>query len=209
LHAPCAPKTSSSAGQSSGVSGRMLSRRRGLLVTVIAMALYPIVVEMKKLLVQMTTWIDKAEAHAASKGYEQNVLLQARLAPDMFPLVSQFQSACDNAKFAAAFTTGKSPPSHPDTEQTFAEIRARIASVIDYLGTFPAADFEGTDAQVVKRPRWEGRWMRATDYFVEQAMPNFFFHFTTAYAILRHNGVDLGKRDYLGKLSLRSSPPEG
>jgi hypothetical protein len=84
------------------------------------MALYPIVVEMKKLLGQMTTWVDKAEAHAASKGYEPDVLLQARLAPDMFPLVSQFQNACDSAKFAAAFTTGKEPPSHPDTEQTFA-----------------------------------------------------------------------------------------
>ena len=146
------------------------------------MALYPIVVEMKKLLGQMTTWIDKAEAHAASKGYEANVLLQARLAPDMFPLVSQFQSACDSAKFAAAFATGKEPPSHPDTEQTFAEIRARIASVIDYLGTFNAGDFEGLDSREVKRPRWEGRSMRASDYLLEQATPNFFFHFTMAYA---------------------------
>jgi hypothetical protein len=160
--------------------------------------------EMRKLLGQMTTWIDKAEAHAASKGYDANTLLQARLAPDMFSLVRQFQNACDTAKFAAAFTTGKEPPSHPDTEQTLAEVRARIASVIDYLGTFSPADFEGTDAREVKRPRWEGRWMRATDYFLEQALPNFFFHLTTAYAILRHNGVDLGKRDYIGRLSLRS-----
>ncbi len=167
------------------------------------MVLYRIVVEMKKLLVQMTTWIDKAEAHAASKGYDPNVLLQARLAPDMFPLVRQFQSACDSAKYAAAFTTGKEPPSHPATEQAFAELRARIASVIDYLGTFTAGDFEGADAREVKRPRWEGRSMRATDYMAEQGMPNFFFHFTMAYAILRHNGVDLGKRDYLGKLTFR------
>jgi hypothetical protein len=168
------------------------------------MTLHPIMLEMRKLLGQMTTWIDKAEAHAASKGYDANTLLQARLAPDMFSLVRQFQNACDNAKFAAAFATGKEPPSHPDTEQTFAEVRARIASVIDYLGTFAPADFEGTDAREVKRPRWEGRWMRATDYFLEQALPNFFFHLTTAYAILRHNGVDLGKRDYIGRLSLQS-----
>ncbi len=168
------------------------------------MALYPIVVEMKKLLGQMNVWIEKAEAHAAAKSYEPTVLLQARLAPDMFPLVRQFQNACDTAKFAAAFTAGKEPPSHPDTEQTFAEIRTRIASVIEYLGTFTPADFEGTDQRVVKRPRWEGKWMRATDYLLEQALPNFFFHLTTAYAILRHNGVDLGKRDYIGKLSLRS-----
>ncbi len=167
------------------------------------MSLYPIVVEMKKLLGQMTTWLDKAEAHAAAKGYDPNVLLQARLAPDMFPLVRQLQNACDNAKFAAAFTAGKEPPSHPDTEQTFGEIRVRIASVIEYLGTFTPADLDGTDSREVKRPRWEGRSMRATDYFLQQAMPNFFFHLTTAYAILRHNGVDLGKRDYIGKLSFR------
>ena len=167
------------------------------------MSLYPIVVEMKKLLGQMTTWLDKAEAHAAAKGYDPNVLLQARLAPDMFPLVRQLQNACDNAKFAAAFTAGKEPPSHPDTEASFAEIRARIAAVIEYLGSFRAPDFEGTDAREVKRPRWEGKSMTATDYFLQQAMPNFFFHLTTAYAILRHNGVDLGKRDYIGKLSFR------
>jgi len=164
---------------------------------------YPLILEMKKLLGQMTTWLDKAEAHAAAKGYEPNVLLQARLAPDMFPLVRQLQNACDNAKFAAAFTAGKEPPSHPDTEQTFGEIRARITSVIEYLGTFTPADLDGTDSREVKRPRWEGKSMTATDYFLQQAMPNFFFHLTTAYAILRHNGVDLGKRDYIGKLSFR------
>lgn len=158
---------------------------------------------MKKLLGQMSSWLDKAEAHATAKGYDPAVLLQARLAPDMFPLVRQFQGACDNAKFAAAFTVGKEPPSHADTEQTLAEVRARIASVVDYLGTFSAGDFEGTDARTVKRPRWEGKSMTATDYFLEHAMPNFFFHLTTAYAILRHSGVDVGKRDYLGKLSFR------
>ena len=167
------------------------------------MTLHPLLLEMKKLLGHMNAWIDKAEAQAAAKGYDPNILLTSRLAPDMFPLVRQFQNACDTAKFAAAFTTGKEPPSHPDTEQTFAEVRARIASVIDYLGTFTAADFEGTDAREVKRPRWEGRSMRATDYFIEQALPNFFFHLTTAYAILRHNGVELGKKDFIGRLSFR------
>jgi hypothetical protein len=167
------------------------------------MSLYPIVLEMKKLLGNMGGWLDKAEAHASAKGYDPNLLLQARLAPDMFPLVRQFQNACDNAKFAAAFSSGKEPPSHPDTELTFAEVRARLAAVIDYLGTFTARDFEGSDARSVKRPRWEGKSMSGTDYFLEQAMPNFFFHLTMAYALLRHNGVDLGKRDYIGKLSFR------
>lgn len=167
------------------------------------MSLYPIVLEMKKLLGNMGGWLDKAESHASAKGFEVNTLLQARLAPDMFPLVRQFQNACDNAKFAAAFTSGKEPPSHPDTEQTVGEVRARIAAVIEYLGKFTARDFEGTDARSVTRPRWEGKSLSATDYFIEQAMTNFFFHLTMAYAILRHNGVDLGKRDYVGKLSFR------
>jgi hypothetical protein len=167
------------------------------------MSLYPTLLEMKKLLGNMSGWLDRAESHAAARKYEPNTLLQARLAPDMFPLVRQFQNACDNAKFAAAFTTGKEPPSHPDTEQTFAEVRARIATVIDYLGTFTARDFEGADGRTVQRPRWEGKSLSGSDYFLEQAMPNFFFHLTMAYAILRHNGVELGKRDYLGKLSFR------
>jgi hypothetical protein len=167
------------------------------------MNLYPVVLEMKKLLQNMGGWLDKAEADAAATGYDANVLLQSRLAPDMFPLVRQIQSACDNAKFAAAFTSGKEPPVHPDTEQTLGEVRARIANVIAYLDGFTPHDFDGTDSRTVRRPRWEGKSMAATDYFVEHAMPNFFFHLTTTYAILRHNGVDVGKRDYVGQLSLR------
>jgi len=167
------------------------------------MTLYPVVLEMKKLLKNMGSWLDKAESHAAEKGYDANVLLQSRLAPDMFPLVRQCQNACDNAKFAAAFTTGKEPPAHPDTEQTMDEVRVRIATVIAYLDGFTAEEFEGTDSRTVRRPRWEGKSMTATDYFLEHAMPNFFFHLTTAYAILRHNGVELGKRDYLGRLNFR------
>jgi len=169
------------------------------------MTLYPLVLEMKKLLGHMNGWIDKAEAHAAAKDYDPNALLQARLAPDMFPLVRQFQSACDSAKFAAAFTAGKEPPSHPDVEQAFTELRIRLVSVMEYLGTFTEADFQDAETRVVKRPRWEGKSMRAVDYFIEQGLPNFFFHLATAYAILRHNGVDLGKRDYIGRLSFRSS----
>ena len=167
------------------------------------MTLYPILLEMKKLLGNMRGWLDKAESHAATKGYDPNVLLEARLAPDMFPLVSQFQNACDNAKFAAAFTTGKEAPAHADTEQTVDEVRSRIAAVISYLDTFTAQDFDGADSRTVRRPRWEGKSMTATDYFVEQAMPNFFFHLAMTYAILRHNGVDIGKRDYIGSTNLR------
>jgi hypothetical protein len=164
-----------------------------------------LILEMKKLLGHTLAWIDKAEAHAAGRKYELDTLLDARLAPDMFPLARQFQSVCDSAKFAAAFTAGKEPPSHPDTEKTFGELRTRITSVIEYLGTFTEADFANTDAREVKRPRWEGKSMHATDYLLEQGVPNFFFHLNMAYAILRHNGVELGKRDYIGPLSFRRS----
>ena len=166
------------------------------------MTLHPLVLEMKKLLGHTLAWIDKAESHAAAKGYEANTLHLARLAPDMLPLVRQFQNACDTAKFAAAFTAGKEPPSHPDVEVSFSELRTRIVSVIEYLGTFTENDFKDADRRQVKRPRWEGKWMHATDYFLEQAQPNFYFHLSMAYAILRHNGVELGKKDYLGRLSL-------
>jgi hypothetical protein len=92
-------------------------------------------------------------------------------------------------------------PSHPDTEKTVAELRARIATVIAFLDTFKAADFDGTDARKLSLPRWEGKSMTATDYVIQHAMPNFFFHLTTAYDLLRHNGVDIGKRDFLGQLT--------
>lgn len=147
-------------------------------------------------------WLAKATEHAQGKKYATTTLLQSRLAPDMFPLVRQIQSACDTAKFAAARITGKDAPSHPDTETDVAQLSERIAATIAFLESFAAADFAGVDDRRVSLPRWEGKTMSATDYFVEHAIPNFFFHVTTAYAILRHNGVDVGKRDYLGPMPL-------
>lgn len=158
---------------------------------------------MNKLLSNLDACLGKAIAHASAKKFDPNVLLQSRLAPDMFPLLRQIQTACDTAKFAAARTAGREPPSHPDDEQTIEDARKRIATVRSYLDTFAEADFAGAEARVVRLPRWEGKSMTATDYFIEHGLPNFFFHLTTAYALLRHNGVDVGKRDYLGALSLR------
>lgn len=167
------------------------------------MALYPTFLEIKKLLDLLPSWFDKTAALAASKKFDPNTLLGARLAPDMFPLVRQIQAACDQAKFAAGRVTGKDIPSHTDTEQSFDELRARVASVQEYLAGFTERDFDGAAERTLSLPRWEGKAMRASDYFVEHALPNFFFHFTMTYAILRHNGVDIGKRDYLGSLSFR------
>ena len=167
------------------------------------MNFHPIVLEMRKLLRNMDGWFEKAKAHAAAKNFDANVLMQARLSPDMFPLVRQVQAACDSAKYAAARTAGKEPPSHPDNEQTIDDVRARIATVAAYLDTFKASDFDGAEKRTISNPRWEGKTMAAPDYFVEHAVPNFFFHVSMTYALLRHNGVDVGKRDYLGQLSLR------
>ncbi len=169
----------------------------------VRMSLHVFVLEMKKLLGNLDACLDKASAHATAKKYDANVLMQSRLAPDMFPLVRQIQAVCDQAKFAAARTAGKEPPAHADTETTIAEAKQRIATVIAYLGTFKKEDFAGLDDRKISLPRWEGKSMTAVDYFVEHAQPNFYFHLTSAYAILRHNGVDVGKRDYLGTLSLR------
>jgi hypothetical protein len=162
-----------------------------------------LIVEMKKMLRNVDGWLGKAAAHAEGKKYETGVLVQARLAPDMFPFARQVQSACDTAKFAAARITGKDAPSHPDTETTFAELSARIGKVVEYLDSFREADFAEVATRRVSLPRWEGKSMAALDYFVEHAVPNFFFHVTTAYAILRHNGVDIGKRDFLGTMTMK------
>ncbi|HLL22109.1 MAG TPA: DUF1993 family protein, partial [Kofleriaceae bacterium] len=118
--------------------------------------IYPFVLEMKKLLGQMSTWLDKAAAHATARKFDVNTLFHARLAPDQFALMRQIQSTCDLAKFAASRTSGKDSPSHADTEQTVEEIKQRIASVISYLETFTAADFDAAGTLSVSLPRWEG-----------------------------------------------------
>lgn len=165
---------------------------------------YVIFSQMKKQLGQLDKWLDAAAADAKARSFDPNVFLGLRLSPDQFAFARQVQTACDTAKLAASRLTGKDAPSYPDTEQTLDELHARVRSVIAYLDTLSAKDFEGAAARVVTQPRWEGKVMSGNDYFVEHAVPNFFFHLTHAYAILRHNGVNVGKRDYLGTLSLRA-----
>ncbi len=167
------------------------------------MSIYPFILEIKKHVRSVEGWLDKASAHAEAKKYNTSVLLQTRLAPDMLPLVFQIQATCDQAKYAAARTTAKDPPSHPDTEQSFDELKQRLAAVAAYLDTFTSADFEDLGSRTISLPRWQGKTMTALDYFIEHAQPNFYFHYTTTYAILRNSGVDIGKRDYLGALSQR------
>jgi len=165
---------------------------------------FEIVSQMKKQLEQLDRWLDAASAHAKSRSFDPDVFLTMRLAPDQFAFARQVQSACDAAKFAASRTSGQDAPSHPDNEKTVDELHTRIRATVTYLERFAATDFEGAGARVVALPRWEGKSMTATDYLLEHAQPNFFFHLAHAYAILRHGGVPLGKRDFLGALSFRA-----
>jgi hypothetical protein len=165
---------------------------------------YEIFSQMKKQLGQIDKWLDAATAFAKTKSFDPNVFIGFRLAPDQFPFARQIQIACDTAKLGASRLTGKDAPSQPDTEQTIDELRARVRSIITYLDGLSAKDFEGVAGRTVTQPRWEGKVMTGPDYFVEHVLPNFYFHLSHVYAILRHNGVDVGKRDYLGALSLRA-----
>jgi hypothetical protein len=166
--------------------------------------IYQTLSQMKKILGNLDKWLDAASAYAKEKSFDPNVFLTLRLAPDQFAFVRQVQSSCDTLKLAAARLAGKTPPSHPDTEQTIDELHARVRSVLGYVNEFGEKDFEGAATRTIVNPRWEGKVMTGSDYFLEHALPNFFFHVSHAYAILRHNGVALGKRDYLGPLSLRN-----
>jgi len=160
--------------------------------------------QMQKTLTQFTTWFDAADAHAKAKAFDPKVYLTLRLAPDQFPLARQVQIACDTSKLAASRLGAKEAPSHADTESTLDELRARVASVAAYLGTFTAKDFEGAATRVISQPRWEGKVMSGHDYLLEYVVPNFYFHAAHTYAILRHAGVHIGKKDYLGQLSMKT-----
>jgi hypothetical protein len=163
------------------------------------------ILQMKKMLTNLDKWVDTSVEHAKKKSFEPNTLLTFRLAPDQYPLVRQVQSACDSAKAGAARLAGKEPPKHPDTEQTVDEIHARIRTVVAYLETFKEEDFAKADARPIVLPFLEGKTILGADYVTEMMLPNFYFHVTTAYAILRHNGVDLGKMAFIGSLNLRDA----
>jgi hypothetical protein len=147
--------------------------------------------------------LTKAERYAQSRGFDVNNIVNARLAPDMLPFVAQVRIACDNAKTAASNLSGKPAPKHEDTEKTFEELHGRIAKALAFVDSLTEADFTQVKAdQPVKLAFPPGKGLRAAEYVVMRQIPNFYFHVVTAYDILRNNGVDLGKSDYLGALPL-------
>lgn len=164
---------------------------------------YAFVVQSAKMLKNLDKWLSKASEHAKSKKVDPDKLVSARLVFDQYELVKQVQSSCDTAKFAAAYLSGKQAPSHPDEERTMAELHDRIGKAVAYLETFKPEDFAGAEERKVA-PAWlQGKWLRGDDYLVQTSIPNFYFHVTTAYAILRSNGVDLGKMDFIGSMPIR------
>lgn len=157
-----------------------------------------------KALKNLSALLDKGAQLAETKKFDVEVLLNSRLAPDQFPLTRQIQIACDTAKLGVARLTGKEAPSHPDNEKTLPELKARIESTIAFLESVSAKDFAGADKKHISQPRWEGKYLTGEEYVLHHAIPNIYFHVTTAYSILRHNGVEVGKKDFLGALPFKS-----
>lgn len=153
----------------------------------------------KRQLGALLAWLDKAEAHAAARKFDANNYLQLRLAPDMLPLVSQIRIASDGAKACVARLAGQEPPKFEDNESTLAELRERVQKTLAYVESVAASAIDGSESRDIVIP------MRSRDpvrlkglaYLQHWALPNFFFHVTTAYALLRHAGVELGKADFL------------
>jgi len=148
----------------------------------------------------LSTLIDKADAHCAAKKIEPAAITTARLYPDMFPFTRQVQIACDSTKGAVARLAGAEVPKHEDTEQSFAELKARIAKTLDFIESIGAGKIDGSEEkEIVLQMRSGERRLKGMQYLLGSAYPNFYFHVTTAYNILRHNGVEIGKTDFLGK----------
>ncbi|MCA9707505.1 MAG: DUF1993 domain-containing protein [Myxococcales bacterium] len=160
------------------------------------------VFQISKMLRNLEGWLDKAVAYAEARSFDPEVLVQARLYPDQYPLVRQIQAACDSAKGTAARLAGVEVPSHPDDETTLAQLRERINKTVAFLETITPEQLEGGESREITLSFLPGQAIKGKDYLAEMALPNFYFHLVTAYAILRHNGVEVGKRDFIGSLRL-------
>lgn len=155
-----------------------------------------------RVLTNLAAIIDKAAAHAAARRIDEAAFLQSRLFPDMYPFSKQVQIATDMAKGCAARLAGQEPPHYPDNESSFAELRARVQTTIDFLGSFNPAQIDGSEERHISLPSRHGtREFNGRNYLLQFVLPNVYFHVTTAYNLLRHGGVEIGKQDYLGNIS--------
>jgi uncharacterized protein len=168
---------------------------------------YPIIRQFVRTLKNLDAVLGKAQQHAQARKFDVNNFMTARMAPDMLPFVAQVRIACDHAKSAASGVAGKEAPRHEDNETTFEELHGRIAKCVAYLETLTARDFERTTPDmVIKMPRSPGKGLRVDEYLLARQVPNFFFHVTTAYDLLRAGGVEIGKSDFIGTLELVDAP---
>lgn len=153
-----------------------------------------------QMLNSLTSLLTKAEAHCAAKKIDPSVMLGSRLFPDMLPLSKQIQLASDFAAKGCARLTHSEVPSMPDTEKTFEELKQRLVKTIDYVKSYKPEQFEGADTKDVTFPVGPDRTMtlKGQQFFSAVSLPNFYFHAATAHGIMRHNGVEIGKRDFLG-----------
>jgi hypothetical protein len=163
---------------------------------------YQVISQCTQILKNLETCLDKAEQHAAAKKFDLGVLLASRLAPDMKDFIYQVQSACDYVKAGAAWLSGQTPPKHKDNEQTIDELRARIRKTVAFAKSVKEAQYAGASERKVKLSWAPGKLIGGEDYLLQITIPNTFFHIAMAYAILRHNGVDVGKMDFLGPINL-------
>lgn len=152
-----------------------------------------------RMLTNLSAFLKKGEAYAQAKKIDPSVLINARLYPDMFTLARQVQIATDQVKGCASRLSGAEPPSYEDKEQSFAELQARLDKTIAHLKSFKPEQIDGSEERSVSmKVRDKTLTFKGRDYLFERVYPNFFFHVTTAYDILRHNGVEIGKKDFLG-----------
>jgi hypothetical protein len=163
---------------------------------------YKVVSQCTQSLKNLEGWLGKAQQHAAAKNFDVGVLMNSRLAPDMKNFVYQVQSACDYVKAAAAWLSGQTPPKHEDSEQTIDDLRARIRKTVAFAESVKETQYAGASERKVSLSWTPGKVMGGEDYLLQMTFPNTFFHVAMAYAILRHNGVDVGKMDFLGPINL-------
>jgi hypothetical protein len=162
---------------------------------------YHAISQCTQMLKNLESWLDKAQEYANAKKFDVGVLMNSRLAPDMKAFIYQVQSACDYVKAAAAWLSGRTPPKHENNEGTIDEVRARIRKTVAFAESVTEAQYTGAGEQKVSLSWAPGKALGGEDYLLQMTITNVYFHIAMAYAILRHNGVDIGKMDFLGPIN--------
>jgi hypothetical protein len=162
---------------------------------------YEAILQCTQMLKNIEAWLDKAEKHAADKKFDVNTLMTDRIAPDMKPFIYQVQSACDYVKAATAWLSGQVPPKHEDNEQTIDDARTRIRKTVAFTENVREVQYAGASGRKISLSWAPGKLLGGKDYLLQMTIPNTYFHVAIAYAILRHNGADIGKMDFLGPIN--------